>query len=102
MNNLSRKWGDTFFVSTAEIIIDGFLFSAAWNDIVVEFAPPAVTFGIDKYNVVPTVVISAVHKDGMQSIGGGHRFWPLDVRVQIQFLVEFKSAIQQTNSLIFS
>lgn len=60
----------TFFVSAPVIVVDGLLFGAARDNVVVKLAPPAVAFGIDEDDVVAAVIVSAVHQYGMQSVGG--------------------------------
>lgn len=85
------KWSfATFFVSTAEVIVDGFLFSAAWNDVIIEFAPPTVAFRIDKYNVMSTMVIATVDKNSVQRISRRYRFRSLNIRLQIELLVKLE------------
>jgi hypothetical protein len=61
---------NTFFVSTAIVVVYSLLLCATRHHVIIKLAPPAVSFGVDEDNVMSTMVIPTVHQHCMQGISG--------------------------------
>ena len=72
-------------------MIYGFLFSTSGHHVVVEFAPFSITFRVDEYYIVTTMVVSGVYENSVQRVVSWSVLFLLEELVQIQLLGKLES-----------
>ena len=82
--------GHVIVGARSKIVIYGFLLGTPGHHVVVEFAPFAITFRIDEYYVMATVVVTGVYENSVQGVVGGSVLFLFEELVEIQLLSELE------------